>query len=115
MRGSAISQDVADLPVEAHGGLRHHKRHGEAVVPIFIGRGATPFPDHVASTRTTHALPRQAANFWPHNSDRAADYEASDFVRKSMVILTHLPFNLHWSHASLLVGMEPAAAPANGH
>jgi hypothetical protein len=44
MRRSARSYAVADLPSGARGGLRHHSAHyGEAIVPIFIGRGAPIF------------------------------------------------------------------------
>jgi hypothetical protein len=37
---SARSQSVADLPIGACGGLRHHWGNGERIVPIFIDRGA---------------------------------------------------------------------------
>jgi hypothetical protein len=38
----AGSQRIADLPIGTHCWLRHHRGNREAVVPIFIGRGA-PF------------------------------------------------------------------------
>jgi len=40
MKRSAESQTVADLRIGARGRLEHHSAHGEAIVPIFIDRGA---------------------------------------------------------------------------
>jgi len=44
MRRSARSQGVADLPIGARGGLRHHWGYGERVLPILIDRGAPILP-----------------------------------------------------------------------